>query len=87
MNVPFTVRPDGSGLTRHEIHIGGHPEWEWGSRLIGSHDVQQVVYDTAQKKIVESWGGKDVFPNPEGDISLSSTGRWFNPCPQRTLTR
>ena len=77
VNVPFTVRPDGTGLTRHEIHIGGHPDWEWGSRLIGSHEGQQVVYDTAQKKIVESWGGSDVFPNPEGDISLSPTGRWF----------
>jgi hypothetical protein len=77
VNVPFTVRPDGSELTRHETFIGGHPEWEWGPRIIGSNDGKQVVYDTAQKKIVESLGGKDVFPNPEGDISLSPDGRWF----------
>eukprot|EP01041_Mallomonas_annulata_P031538 gene31537-biopygen23967 len=35
VNVPFTVHPDGTGLTRHEIHIGGHPDWEWGGRIIG----------------------------------------------------
>ena len=77
VNSVFTVRPDGTELTRHETFIGGHPEWEWGPRIIGSHDGQQVVYDTAQKKIVESWGGKDVFPNPEGDVSLSPDGSWF----------
>ena len=77
VNVPFSVRPDGSELTRHEIFIGGHPEWEWGSRMIGSRDGQQVIYDLAQKKVVESLGGKDVFPNPEGDVSLSPDGSWF----------
>ena len=77
VNVPFTVRPDGSGLTRHEIHIGGHPDWEWGHRIIGSHEEKQVVYDAAQKKIVDVWGGSEVFPEPGGDISLSPSGRWF----------
>jgi hypothetical protein len=77
VNVPFTVRPDGTELTRHETFIGGHPEWEWGPRIIGSNDSKQVIYDTAQKKIVESLGGKEVFPNPEGDIALSPDGRWF----------
>jgi hypothetical protein len=77
VNVPFTVRPDGSELTRHEIFIGGHPEWEWGPRIIGSNGGQQVIYDTAQRKIVESLGGKDVFPNPEGDVALSPDGSWF----------
>jgi hypothetical protein len=74
---PFTVRPDGSGLTRHETFIGGHPEWEWGPRIIGSNNGKQVLYDTAQKKIVESLGGKELFPNPEGDVSLSPDGSWF----------
>jgi hypothetical protein len=77
VNSPFSVRPDGTGLTRHDTFIGGHPEWEWGSRIIGSHDGKQVVYDTAKKQIVESYGGKDVFPNPEGDIALSPDGSWF----------
>lgn len=77
VNSPFTVRPDGTGLTRHDTFIGGHPEWEWGPRIIGSHDGKQVVYDAVQKKIVESYGGKDVFPNPEGDVSFSPDGSWF----------
>ena len=77
MNAAFTVRPDGTGLTRHETFIGGHPEWEWGSHVIGSHGGQQVVYDAAQKKIVDSLGGKNVFPNPEGDVALSPDGSWF----------
>ncbi len=74
---PFTVRPDGSGLTRHETFIGGHPEWEWGPRIIGSNNGKQVIYDTWQKKIVESLGGKELFPNPEGDVALSPDGSWF----------
>ena len=77
VNSPFTVRPDGTALTRHDTFIGGHPEWEWGSRIIGSHGDKQVVYDAAQKKIVESYGGKDVFPNPEGDVAFSPDGSWF----------
>ena len=77
INSVFTVRPDGSELTRHETFIGGHPEWEWGSRIIGSHGDKQVIYDAAQKKIVDSLGGKDVFPNPEGDIAMSPDGSWF----------
>ncbi len=77
VNSPFSVRPDGTGLTRHDTFIGGHPEWEWGSRIIGSHDGKQVIYDIAQKKVVDSLGGKDVFPNPEGDVALSPDGSWF----------
>jgi hypothetical protein len=77
VSVPFTVRPDGTGLTAHEVFIGGHPEWAEGSRIIGSADDQQVVYDTATRTIVERWGGRDVFPNPGGDIALAPDGRWF----------
>ncbi len=77
VNAVFTVRPDGSGLTRHETFIGGHPEWGWGSQVIGSHGGLQVVYDAAEQKIVDSLGGKNVFPNPEGDIALSPDGTWF----------
>lgn len=77
VNAVFTVRPDGTELTRHEIFIGGHPEWGWGARIIGSHGGKQVVYDAGQKKIVDSLGGPEVFPNPEGDIALSADGSWF----------
>lgn len=77
VNVPFTMRPDGSELTAHTTFIGGHPEWEWGSRIIGSAENQQVIYDTATRTIVERLGGKEVFPNPGGDIALAPDGGWF----------
>jgi hypothetical protein len=77
VNTPFTVRPDGSELTRHEIFIGGHPEWDEGDRIIGSAAGRQVIYDVAQRKIVGSLGGKETFPNPGGDIALAPDGRWF----------
>ncbi|HXW06937.1 MAG TPA: hypothetical protein VD833_17020 [Vicinamibacterales bacterium] len=77
VNAVFTVRPDGSDLTRHETFIGGHPEWAWGPTIIGSSEGRQVVYHTARKQIVDSLGGRDVFPNPEGDVSLSPDGSWF----------
>ncbi len=77
VDVPFTVRPDGSELTAHETFIGGHPEWEWGTRIIGSHDGKLVIYDVAQRKIVESLGGKDVFADPTNDSALSADGSWF----------
>jgi hypothetical protein len=77
VNAVFTVRPDGSDLTRHQTFIGGHPEWAWGPQIIGSHEGRQVVYDTARRQIVESLGGKDIFPNPEGDVTLSPDGSWF----------
>ena len=77
VNAAFSVRPDGTGLTLHPTHVGGHPEWEWGSRLIGSHGGKQVVYDVAEKRVVDELGGKDIFPNPEGDIALSPDGTWL----------
>jgi hypothetical protein len=77
VNVPFTVRPDGTGLTAHDVFIGGHPEWAEGSGIVGSAEGQQVVYDTEKRAIVERWGGKEVFPNPGGDIALAPDGRWF----------
>ena len=77
VNAVFTVRPDGSALTRHEVFIGGHPEWGWGPEIIGSHDGRQVVYDTARREVVRPLGGQGVFEEPEGDISLSPDGSWF----------
>lgn len=77
LNVPFTMRPDGSELTRHETFIGGHPEWEEADRIIGSAGDQQVIYDVGEKRIVGSLGGKETFPNPGGDIALAPDGRWF----------
>ena len=76
-NVPFSIRADGSGLTLHETHIGGHPEWAEGSRLIGREGDRQILYDVEEKKMVEKWGTPEIFPKPEGDIALSPDGRWF----------
>jgi hypothetical protein len=77
VNAVFTVRPDGSELTRHEVFIGGHPEWGWGPEIIGSREGRQAVYDTARRQVVRSLGGPEVFKAPEGDISLSPDGSWF----------
>jgi hypothetical protein len=77
INVPFSVHPDGSGLTLHETHIGGHPEWAEGSILIGRKGKKQVLYDVDSKAIVGQLGNPDIFPDPEGDISLSPDGQWF----------
>ncbi len=77
VNSVFTVRPDGSDLILHSTSFGGHPEWEWGSRIIGAKDGRQVVYDSAQKRIVDALGEKDTFPNPGGDVALSPDGGWL----------
>ena len=77
INTPFSIRADGTDLTLHEMHIGGHPEWAEGSLLIGRRGAKQILYDVMQKKVVEQWGTPEIFPNPEGDISLSPNGQWF----------
>lgn len=83
INVPFTVNSDGSGLTMHEIHIGGHPEWGKGNIMIGSErhenrsNDRQILYDTGKKLVIGQLGNADIFPNPEGDIALSPDGNWF----------
>lgn len=83
INVPFTINTDGSGLTMHEIHIGGHPEWGEGNIMIGSerHEDRgkdrQILYDTDKKQIIGQLGNADIFPKPEGDISLSPDAEWF----------
>jgi hypothetical protein len=59
------------------MHIGGHPEWAEGSKLIGRSGVNQVLYDVVQKKIVGQWGTPEIFPKPEGDVALSPDGQWF----------
>jgi hypothetical protein len=83
VNVPFSVNADGSGLTLHERHIGGHPEWAEGNILIGVEKKEgtgnelQILYDVEKKSIVGQLGNPKLFPNPEGDISLSPDGNWF----------
>ncbi len=83
INVPFSIHADGSGLLLHEIHIGGHPEWAEGNILIGREKGQngakdrQIYYQVDSREILGELGNPEIFPKPEGDISLSPGGRWF----------
>lgn len=77
IDVPFSVHPDGSNLTLHERHIGGHPEWAEGSLLIGRQGKKQIYYNVDTKEIVKQLGTDEIFPNPEGDIALSLNGNYF----------
>jgi hypothetical protein len=76
IDIPCTIRPDGTGLTMHE-HLGGHPEWRDGTRMIGVKGGRQVVYDVTTRQVVETIGAPGVFPQPGGDIALSPDSRWF----------
>lgn len=76
IDAPLTVRPDGNGLTEHR-HIGGHPEWDSGHRLVGSDGEHMIVYDTDRKGIVETLGDRTVFPRLGGDTAVSPDGRWL----------
>jgi hypothetical protein len=82
VNVPFSINSDGTGLTAHSQFIGGHPEWDEGNVLIGSAkdeqgETRQVRYDVVKKEIIEYMGNPEIFPEPEGDISLSPNANWF----------
>ncbi len=77
INVPCTIKPDGSGLTAHKTFIGGHPEWGQGSQVIGRQGDRQVLYDVDKKEIVGQIGTAGIIPKPGDDISLSPDGNWF----------
>jgi len=77
LNASFTIARDGSDLRRQQTHIGGHPEWDDGSRMIGSIAKRQAVFDVDSQKLVELIGDRDVFPDPEGDIALSPDLEWL----------
>lgn len=76
VDVPFTMKPDGSDLTAHG-HYGGHPEWDEGYVQLGSKDKRMVRYDTEQKKVIEVLGDEEIFPNPGGDNAISPDGKWI----------
>ena len=59
------------------LFIGGHPEWDLGTRIIGRDGNVQTVYDVAKQRIVGTLGTPEMFPDPEGDIALSPDGNWF----------
>lgn len=77
VNTPCSINSDGTGLTLHEQFIGGHPEWDQGNLVIGREGNKQVLYDVEKKRIVGQLGTPEMFPQPEGDISLSPSGEWF----------
>ena len=76
VNTPCSIRTDGTDLRSHEF-IGGHPEWDEGSVVIGAKGRRQVRYDIEKQMIVGQIGGEGDFPGPGGDISLSPDGSWF----------
>lgn len=77
INQGFVMRSDGSGLTLMKQHIGGHPEWDLGTRMIGSVEKRQTIYDVDSQTIVATLGNKEIFPSAEGDIALSPDGQWL----------
>jgi len=77
INTPCSIKSDGTDLVLHEKHIGGHPEWGEGTKLIGRDGRDQILYDVRQKRVTGRLGTPDIFPDPGGDISLSPNGRWF----------
>jgi len=77
INTPCSIHADGTHLTLHDTHIGGHPEWAEGPLLIGRQAKNQILYDVDQQRVVGQLGSPDIFPNPEGDVSLSPSGQWF----------
>jgi hypothetical protein len=77
LDVPFTMKADGTDLRPLARHIGGHPEWESGERMIGIRGKEQILFDTERQEVTGTLGTPDIFPNPGGDIALSPDGKWF----------
>ncbi|MCP4642557.1 MAG: hypothetical protein GY851_19085 [bacterium] len=77
IDTPFSIRIDGSGLRMHDQHIGGHPEWAPGGRLIGREEDRQVIYDVATQHVVGRIGNAEILPQPGGDVALSPDEQWI----------
>lgn len=76
VDVPCSIRADGTDLKVHSLHIGGHPEWEFASRMIGSRHGELVLYDIERQAVVGTIADPKIFPSPGGDTALSPDGRW-----------
>ncbi|WP_437203033.1 hypothetical protein [Planctomicrobium sp. SH664] len=68
VNVPFTIRPDGTGLTVQEF-IGGHLEWNDDGRVLTP---QGDLYNTTLRRFTGKIPGLSAG---DGDIALSPDGR------------
>ena len=77
INAAFVLRPDGRELTRLGTHIGGHPEWDFGGRMIGALSGRQVVFDVDRQLVVGQLGDTKIFPDAQGDVALSPEGDWL----------
>lgn len=77
INASFVMNGDGSDLRPMARHIGGHPEWDQGHRLIGRAGDRQILFDTDHQTVIGQLGTPEIFPDPEGDIALSPNGKWF----------
>ena len=77
INASFVMDADGGNLTRMKQHIGGHPEWDYGHRMIGRQKDRQILFDTDRQQVVGQLATPEVIPDPEGDIALSPDGEWF----------
>lgn len=77
INQGFIIGSDGQGLQMMKQHIGGHPEWDTGHRMIGSVNKRQILYDVDRQEIIGTLGDDRIFPQPEGDIALSPDGEWL----------
>lgn len=76
VDVPCSVRTDGRDLRLH-TYIGGHPEWDSGTRVIGARDGKQVLYDIQRQEIVGQIATPAILPKPGGDVALSADSNWF----------
>ena len=77
INAAFVVNADGTDLKRLKTFIGGHPEWDYGHRMIGALDGRQIIYDVDYDRVVGQLANVNIFPKPGGDIALSPQGDWF----------
>jgi hypothetical protein len=77
INVPLTVRPDGSELVEQRVFIGGHPEWDFRSRMLGTVEKKLIVYDTLSQQVVDTLGGSEIFRDAGGDTALTRDGAWL----------
>ncbi|MBL8796277.1 MAG: hypothetical protein JNM56_20425 [Planctomycetia bacterium] len=77
LDIPFTMKADGSELRPLARHIGGHPEWESDRTLIGAAGKDQVLFDVEKQDISGKLGTPTIFPSPGGDVALSPNGTWL----------
>ena len=73
----FVVNPDGSGLRRLPLHLGGHLEWESGHRLIGLRGDRIALYDTDRLDFVADLGTPALLGDANGDKALAPGGDWL----------